>query len=86
MPGRKWFLSLPVRYLKLKSSDEDVCGGGGSWEEGESPKLLTQSFHDGRANRQGKRGSPPAVVSLPWGRTRKGERNRTVMMIGNREG
>lgn len=86
MPGRKWFLSLPVRYLNLKSSDEDVCGGRGSWEEGEFPKLLTLSFHDGRANRQERRGSPPAVVSLPWGRTRKGERDCTVMMIGNREG
>lgn len=86
MPGRKWFLSLPVRYLNLKSSDEDVCGGRGSWEEGEFPKLLTLSFHDGRANRQERRGSPLTVVSLPWGRTRKGERDCTVMMIGNREG
>lgn len=66
----------------MKSSDEDVCGGGGSWEEGEFPKLLTLSFHDGHANRQERRGSPPAVVSLPWGRKRERERNCTVTMIG----
>lgn len=80
------FLSLPVHYLNLKSSDEDVCGGGESWEEGEFPKLLTLSFHDGHANRQERRGSPPAVANLPWGMTKKGERNYTFMMIGSGEG
>jgi len=33
---KKWLLSLPVHHLNLKSSDEDVCGGGGCWEEGHS--------------------------------------------------
>lgn len=49
---KKWLLSLPVHHLNLKSSDEDICGGGGSGEEGAFPELLTLSAYDLRAHRQ----------------------------------